>query len=61
MRYVDLSGLFCFFRLLLPEKLGENKGSLMGSSGGKRWMPLLVCQYKIELRGTVSLSSFTRE
>lgn len=61
MRYVDLSGLFCFFRLLLPEKSGENKGSLMGSSGGKRWMPLLVCQYKIELGRTVSLSSFTRE
>lgn len=61
MRYVDLSGLFCFFRLLLPEKSGENKGSLMGSSGGKRRMPLLVCQYKIELSRTVSLSSLTRE
>lgn len=61
MRYVDLSGLFCFFRILLAEKSGENKGSPMGSSGGKRRMPLLVCQYKIELRGTVSLSSLTRE
>ena len=48
LRYVDLSGLFCFFRILLPEKSRENKGSPMGSSGGKRRMPLLVCQYRVE-------------
>lgn len=48
LRYVDLSGLFCFFRILLPEKSRENKGSPMGSSGGKRRMPLLVCQYWVE-------------
>lgn len=59
MRYVDLSGLFCFFRILLPEN--QVKTKVVPWDPPEVSVGCLCLYVNIELRGTVSLSSLTRE